>query len=311
MEIVKKEFYFDSCVNGERIFVRTAGPEDGVPVRGIVQIAHGMAEHSLLYDSFMEYLAENGFFAAANDHLGHGKSVSCGGVYGYFGEGGCKNLVEDMHRLFSILHTERKELPYFLIGHSMGSFLSRSYAAKYGNDLTALVLLGTGAGPGTAKLEAQRAVANAIVRRKGPLGHDPMFAKLSTGKFNEYFAPARTPNDWLSRDEAEVDRYTRDPLCGFSLTVSGYRDILDLQAQINSEKWGRAVPDIPILFASGDQDPVGDFGKGVRKSAEYLLRTGHKRVAVKLYPGARHVLLCETNRSEVFRDLLAFLTDSP
>lgn len=308
MNLCRREFSFDSCVTGEKIFVRTVAPEESRPLRGIVQIAHGMAEHSLLYENFAQYLASNGFFVAANDHLGHGKSVSKGGAYGYFGKGGCQNMVDDMHRLFSFCHEKYQRLPYFLIGHSMGSFLARRYASQYGDGLSGLILLGTGCGPAKSVLKMQRMFAEAIVRRKGPLGHDPLFEKLSTGRFNHYFSPTRTPNDWLSRDEKEVDRYTEDPLCGFVLTVSGYRDILDLQAEINSEKWGKAVPDIPILFASGDQDPVGAFGKGVRRSADYLLWTGHTKVTVKLYHGARHVPLCETNRSEVYRDLLAFLT---
>lgn len=210
MELVKEEFYFNSCVPGEKIFVRVIRPPQE-NIRGIVQIAHGMAEHSLYYEDFAEYLARKGFIVAANDHLGHGKSVSRGGIYGYFGDGGCKNLVEDMHRLFSLLHSSHEELPYFLIGHSMGSFLARSYAAKYSDNLAGLILLGTGAGPGKAKLKAERLFADAIVRKKGPFAHDPLFAHLSTEKFNEYFRPVRTANDWLSRDEKEVDRCTKDP----------------------------------------------------------------------------------------------------
>ena len=306
IDTLQRELSFDSCSGNERISVRIVEPADRFQVRAVLQIAHGMAEHSLLYMDFAAYMASRGFAVAVNDHLGHGKSVSSGGAYGYFGPGGCQSMVTDMHKLSYLMKLDYPSLPYFLMGHSMGSFLARSYTAQYGNELAGVIYLGTGAGPGPLMLKAQLAFANGVVKKKGPLAHDPMFMKLSTGQFNKAFAPNRTENDWLSRDEKEVDRYTNDPLCGFSLTVSGYRDILALESEINQSGWYRAVPDLPILIASGDKDPVGDFGKGARKVAEGLKKTG-RNVTFKLYPGARHVLLCETNKDEVYADIAGFL----
>lgn len=167
MDVLHREISFESCVENERIFVRIVEPADRFQIRGILQIAHGMAEHSLVYVNFARYMAEQGFAVAVNDHLGHGKSVSSGGSYGYFGEGGCRNLVEDMHKLSHLLQEEYSEKPLILMGHSMGSFLARSYCAKYGNELAGAVFMGTCGNPGKAVLSVERAVAEGKIRRLG------------------------------------------------------------------------------------------------------------------------------------------------
>lgn len=306
--IIRKDISFASTLEGERIQVRVTEPEDAEDIRGILQVAHGMAEHSALYNEFASYMAELGLVVAVNDHLGHGRSVS-GGAYGYFGEGGCQNLLRDMKKLSTILQQEHPGLPLVLLGHSMGSFLTRAYLARFGSELAAAIILGTGEIPNRMMWKSQCLLAEQIVRKKGPKGHDPLFAKLSTQRFNKVFAPNRTPNDWLSRDEKEVDRYTGDPLCGFDLTASAYRDILLLQGEIAGKQWAEKVPKLPLLVLSGDKDPVGDFGKGVERVVKNLQETGHS-VEWKLYPEARHVLLCETNRAEVFHDIEKFIFDN-
>ena len=244
---------------------------------------------------------------AINDHLGHGRSVSKGGAFGYFGPGGAQNLVRDMRKLTFLMREEYPDAPYFLMGHSMGSFLARSYAAQFGSELAGAVFMGTCGPQNRAVMAAERRLADKLVNKLGPKAHHPLFARLSTGRFNKAFAPNRTASDWVTRDAQEVDRYVADPLCGFDLTVSGYRDVVYLQSEVTSERWLRRVPkSLPILLISGDQDPLGDFGKGVRRLSSRLEATGHQ-VKTILYPGARHALITETNRSEVFRDILAFL----
>lgn len=309
MDILQREMSYESCLNGERIFARVFQPADSCRVKAILQIAHGMAEHSLLYVDFARQVASQGYVVAVNDHLGHGKSVSAGGSYGYFGDGGCRNLVCDMHKLNSIIRKDYPEVPCFLLGHSMGSFLARSYAAQYGAQLSGLILVGTCGNAGKAVYKAEKLLAEHILKKKGARGHDPIFAKLSTKKYNKAFPPCRTPNDWISRDTRQVDLYTNDPLCGFDLTVSGYRDIICLQEEINSRQGYKKIPDIPILIVSGDRDPVGGFGKGVRRFAEKMNKTGH-RVKVVLYPGARHAILTETNSSEVYEEIMNFLSSA-
>jgi alpha-beta hydrolase superfamily lysophospholipase len=193
-----------------------------------------------------------------------------------------------------------------MMGHSMGSFLTRAYCAQFGSELAGAIVLGTAA-PNMALMKAEKVYANSLVKKRGEKGHDAVFDNLSVKTFNKSFNPNRTVSDWLSRDEKEVDLYVADPLCGFELTTSGYRDILDMEIQINTGEWYRKVPDIPILIMSGDKDPVGEFGKGPKKVAKGLARTGHN-VRLILYPEARHVLLCETNKDEVYGDIFNFLS---
>lgn len=310
MKLLQKEMSFESNADGERIFVRILEPADRNNVKGVLQIAHGMAEHSLLYMDFAAYMASNGFAVAINDHLGHGKSVSTGGSYGYFGEDGPDNLLKDMHKLYEIMRYDYPYQPYLLLGHSMGSFLARVYSARYGGDLSAVIYLGT-CGPMQRSISAgRRTFAEAKRKKFGSRAHDSAFARHSTQRYNGAFAPNRTKFDWLSRDEAFVDRFGSDPLCGFDLTISGYCDILALQEQINTSRWFHSVPKgLPILLMSGSRDPLGNFGKGIRQLAQRLVRTGHD-VQLILYPEARHTLLCETNREEVYQDILTFCTSA-
>lgn len=308
MDILNREMSFDSCVDDERIFVRIIEPADKQNVKAVLQIAHGMAEHSLLYVDFAKHIASNGYAVAINDHLGHGKSVSSGGAYGYFGKGGCQNMVDDMHKLHILMRKDYPQVPYILMGHSMGSFLARAYTSQFKGELNGAIYSGTCGNHGKMNLALEKAISNAIVKKKGEKSHDKIFAKLSTVKFNSAFAPFRTPDDWLSSDTNEVDKYTQDPLCGFDLTSSAYRDIAYLQSQISSSSWYKNVPDIPILMISGARDPVGEFGKGVKYVADRLKKSGHD-VRLVIYPKASHVVLCETNKSEAYDEISKFLED--
>ncbi len=306
MEFTTKEMTYDASSGEGRIFALGFAPAEKSAVRGILQIAHGMAEHSRRYESFAKYLVSKGFAVCINDHAGHGKSALDEESYGYFGPGGYLNLVKDMDKLRRIVQEDFPGVPYMIMGHSMGSFLTRRYLSTYGEGVRGAVICGTSAGLSPPVMKAGLAYAEKIVAKKGPKGHDDRLKNLTTGGYNHAFHPARTPNDWLSRDEAQVDLYNQDPLCGFDFTVSGYRDLVRLLFDVNQPQWFRSVPDIPILMVSGDQDPVGDFGKGVRKVYRRLVKTGHD-VQLILYPGGRHELLNETNRDQVYQDIASFL----
>lgn len=212
------EFTFDSSTAHNKIFTRLYEP-DGKP-KAVLQISHGMAEHSALYKPFCEYMAQRGFVAVINDHLGHGRSVTSGALYGHFGEkGGLYNVVEDQRNLQSIMREKYPELPYFLMGHSMGSFIAREFAAAYGNSLTAVVFMGTSAGISTAMWKAERTYLNMLKKAKGARAKIPSLEKIATGPYNKKFKPNRTNYDWVTSKEEEVDRFVNDPLCGFPLTV--------------------------------------------------------------------------------------------
>lgn len=306
MELTTKEITYDASSGEGRIFARAFAPKDKSTVKGILQIAHGMAEHSLRYASFAQFLVSKGFVVCINDHAGHGKSVIDEESYGYFGPGGYFNLVKDMDKLRRKIQEDFPNVPYMIMGHSMGSFLTRRYLSEYGEGVKGAVICGTSAGFSSPVMKAGLAYADKIVAKKGPKSHDDRLKNLTTGGYNHSFQPARTENDWLSRDEAQVDLYNQDPLCGFDFTVSGYRELVHLLFDVNKPQWFRSVPDLPILMVSGDQDPVGNFGKGVKKVYRRLVKTGH-HVQLILYPGGRHEILNETNKEQVYHDIGEFL----
>lgn len=301
------EFTFNSCTAKNKIFTRLYEP-DAAPV-GVLQIAHGMAEHSALYKPFCEFMAQQGFVVVINDHLGHGRSVTSGAMYGHFGDkGGLYNVVEDMRNLQSIMREKYPALPYFLMGHSMGSFVAREFAASYGTSLNGAVFMGTSAGLSEAAWQAELAALKLLRKAYGGKEKSQYLADLATGPYNKKFKPNRTAFDWVSSKEEEVDRYVRDPLCGFPLTVQGYIDLGTLLQAVNKDEWYRRVPrKLPIYLISGEFDPVGNMGKGVRRVEKKLRQTGHN-VKTMLYPRIRHALVTEINSDRVFADILDFLT---
>ena len=300
------EFTFNSCTPQNKIFTRLYEP-DTEPV-AVLQISHGMAEHSALYKPFCAYIAQRGFVVAINDHLGHGRSVSSGALYGHFGDcGGLYNVVEDVRNLQSIMREKYPELPYFLMGHSMGSFIAREFAAAYGASLTAAVFMGTSAGIPESVWKAERVYLNMLKKSKGGRAKLPYLEQIATGPYNRKFKPNRTPYDWVTSKMEEVDRFQNDPLCGFPLTVQGYIDLGTLLHAVNTDEWYRRVPKrLPVYLISGEDDPVGGGGKGVRKIEKKLRETGHN-VTTTLYPRIRHALVTEVNSDQVFEDVYRFL----
>jgi alpha-beta hydrolase superfamily lysophospholipase len=279
---------------------------DGSP-KAVVQIAHGMAEHSARYARLAQALTDNGYAVYAHDHRGHGATAS-EADHGYFaGENGWDAVVADVRAVTRFAQEEQPGLPVFLLGHSMGSFLSRSYVIEDSRDLAGLVLSGTGGDPGPLG-KVGLAVARLEARLRGGRHVSPMLDKLTFGQFNAAFKPNRTGFDWLSRDEAEVDAYVADPLCGRTFTSGFFVDLFGGIQRINDRKQvARVRRDLPILLVAGDKDPVGDGGKGPRAVGEQYSSVGIVDVTCTLYPGARHEIFNETNRDEVTQDVIAWL----
>ena len=277
--------------------------------RGVVQIVHGVAEYAGRYGHVARFLNEQGFAVCGEDHLGHGKTAS-DGKYGYFAsKGGWDFLVRDIRRLRELEGEKFPGVPYVMLGHSMGSFLTRTYLIRCPGTVDGAVLSGTGQEP--APLVAfGRALSGVLCALRGPEYVSGLVYDLSLGAYNKPFQPSRTSADWLSRDEAMVDADLRDPLCTFKPTVSMFRDMMGgLQYIARPSNLKKMDPDTPVYFFSGDRDPVGSMGRGVKKVAGMFRRAGCRDVTVRLYPGGRHEMLNEINRGEVMEDLLSWLEE--
>ena len=301
-----KEFYFPARLDA-RIHCCQWIPE-GKP-RGVIQIVHGIAEYAARYDNLAKVFTDHGFVVVAEDHMGHGGSISREIPQGCFADGWLA-AVSDIYRLMQMTKEEYPDLPYVIYGHSMGSFMTRTLLYTYPEaGLKAAVLSGTGWMP-KAVLRTGRAVCAAEGRRKGMNSCSPMIDKLMFGSYNKGYENPRTPVDWLSRDAAEVDKYIADPLLGFPASVGLAREMLGGMLMNEDKKNLDKMPkDLPVLFVSGDKDPVGSNGKGVQQAYEAFQAAGMRDVRIKLYPGARHELHNELNREELHRDVLAFLED--
>lgn len=280
-------------------------------IRGILQISHGMLEFVERYGEFARFLNRHGILTVGNDHLGHGGSVRSEAYYGYFAEkNGNKILLSDMRELQRMTQEKYPDLPYFLLGHSMGSFLARQYLCQYGNYLDGAIICGTAWHSGL-EARAGMLLCRLIARGKGWRYRSHLVNRLAIGSFNRKFHPARTPLDWLSRDEEAVDRYRSDPRTQFVFTVNAYEQMFAGLKYLSDSKNLACMPkDLPVLFAAGEEDPVGNFGLGVKKTAVAFRAAGMKNVACRLYPNDRHEILNERNRREVYQDMLGWMENT-
>ena len=293
--------------NGKtNIHVRRCTPDSEIV--GIVQIAHGIAEHVKRYDAFAAFLADHGYLVVANDHLGHGKSICDESDLGFFAEtGGWELVVGDMRKLFELTSAKFPGLPYFLFGHSMGSFLTRTYLIRYPEGLAGAIISGTG--QQIPPVVASGKMMGRQAQRRGAKYKSERLNQVAFGSYNNRYKVKRTPYDWLSRDNAAVDKYIADPLCGFIPSVTLFVDMMEGIELIGSvENCTPMNKDLPVLFVSGDMDPVGEFGKGVLRAYNIFLSAGMNDVTLKLYHDCRHELLNELNRDKVMKDILGWLT---
>ncbi len=304
---VSSAYYFPSSDGKTLIHVSQWTPTSR-PIRGVVQISHGVAEYAARYDPFARFLCAAGFLCVANDHLGHGLSQIEGQPPVYFGEqDGWTHVVDDMAQLQRRTAKAYPELPYFIFGHSMGSFITRTYLIRYPGQVRGAVLCGTGH-QSPLVVSGGLLVANSEIRKLGAAAFSPKADQLAFGAYNKAFAPARTKYDWISANPDNVDDYIADPLCGGDATLGLFRDMLTgIQFLTKQSNINQMDKDTAVLFIAGDQDPVGSMGKGVKRARAAFQRAGVRDLSLKLYHGLRHEILNEKSRRFVYQDVLSWL----
>lgn len=276
--------------------------------RAIVQIIHGIAEHIGRYDGFAQWLNGHGIAVVGEDHMGHGGSIQYG-TQGWF-SGGWFTAVEDSYELMKQTMARFPGIPYFLLGHSMGSFMARTLIAKHPDSgLAGCILSGT-AWQLNPLLKAVMPLCDLVCRLDGEKNPSPKLQNLAFGAYNSRVEHPRTPYDWVNRSDREVDAYIADPWCGFTASAGLLRDMMTGISWIQRESTLRAMNKaLPVYFIAGGDDPVGNYGKGVRKAAAAFEKAGMEQVSIKLYPLGRHEILREVNRLEVYEDILRWLSN--
>lgn len=277
--------------------------------KGIVQIAHGMAEHIGRYDDFATSLAEEGYIVVGNDHLGHGKSVISEEHYGYFSQkDGILNLIEDMETLRRKTKSAFPELPYFFLGHSMGSFLVRKYISLYGANIQGAVLVGTG-NQDKIQLSSGILLIKILKAIRGEFHRSRLVNYLVVGKNSIHFnRPSDASKSWISKNPENVREYKEDSMSGFLMTLNGYENLLKLVWQIKDKnEVGKIPKELPIMLLSGKEDPVGNFGRGVLSVYHQYQKQEIRDLGWKLYPKDRHEILNEEDKEVVYQDIVNWL----
>jgi alpha-beta hydrolase superfamily lysophospholipase len=301
---VKSVNFSFQTVDGATLYVR--GWVVDKP-KAIVQILHGMAEHGGRYARLAQALATAGYSTYAHDHRGHGLSIPEGSPPGHKADSdGWNRIVEDAHGVNREIAKRHPGVPIIILGHSMGSFVLQQLLFEHPNDMIAAALSGSNGKPPPIAMLA-KLIARIERARVGKRSPSPIMQKLTYEQYNKAFAPNRTEFDWLSRDTKEVDKYVADPLCGFAVSTQVWIDMLAALDRIANPRNVAKVPKgMPLYLFAGDRDPVGDFGKGMKKLYDAYKRAAVFDVRLKLYPDARHETLNETNRQEVMDDFIAW-----
>jgi alpha-beta hydrolase superfamily lysophospholipase len=310
MEVIKMAFINEEITypsaNGKDTITAQIWFDDSSEPRGIVQIVHGMNEYMGRYEDFVRFLTQNGYIVCGNDITGHGKSKGVDG-YGYFGDkDGNLVIVADVRKMNELIAQRYPKLPVVMLGHSMGSFICRSYITKYGDSLRGIIISGT-SGPNPLA-GVGSFLSGAIKLFKGPKHPSPFLCNMAFGSYNDKYPEKRTEYDWISRDTAIVDQYAADEMCTYDFTAGGYHDLLKLIKEISTKQWAENVPkDKPYFIFSGSMDPVGEYTKGVTIVYDRMKAAGVKNITLKFYEGGHHEMLNDTERATVYSDVLGWI----
>lgn len=305
MDFIHNEYKLASKTGITDIFIQSLAPADKSRVRGIIQIVHGMAEHTDRYLDAAKSFCEAGFAVFMHDHAGHGRSVKNDDDLGFFGErDGEEKLVDDVKSVAELAKQSYPGLKLIIWGHSMGSFITRRFIAKYPGEADAAVICGTSGANPAAAMGAM--IADLIGKAKGAHYRSKFIDNLAFGAYNKKFT-GNTGYEWLSVNQENIDKYIADDKCGFLFTAYGYRDLFRLLGSVSTKGWYAAVPKtLPMFLIAGDMDPVGNFGKGVSEVYNKLRESGHNNVSIKLYSGLRHEIHNESCNKTVYNDIITF-----
>lgn len=299
----RNDFTIESQFDGLEIKVVVMVPD--TQIRGVVQFAHGMAEHKERYFDFMKYLAAAGFVTVIHDHRGHGESLRSPEDLGYFYDNTGRAVVEDLHQIAVAVQEMYPQKPYILFGHSMGSLVARCYAKKYDSYLDKLILCGPPAKNGLISVALW--LTRQIENRKGDRHRSKLLNSLALGPY-EKVAEKEQPNSWICCNKEIVEEYNKNPLCGFNFTVNGYQNLFSLLKETYTKTgWACEKPDLPILFLAGSQDPVIGGEKGWQGAKDFMTQVGYTQVQDILYDDLRHEILNEENHSPIFSDILKWM----
>ena len=278
--------------------------------KAVVQLIHGMVEHIERYDDFAKFLCSKGFLVVGHDHLGHGQSVLSVEDWGYITDNSpARALVRDIHHLRVLTQKRYPDIPYFILGHSMGSYLLRRYLTHKGQGLSGAIIEGTGSESDT-KIRVGLTLVRALARSKGwHYRTDSLQEMTFNSAYKGYdLTLTDTENSWICSDPEIVQKYIDDASCGFTFTTSGFEALLSTVLFVNQKKNIERIPkELPLYIISGEKDPVGNLGKGVKNVYHQYVKAGITDVECKLYPDARHELHNEPIKDEVYADILGWI----
>lgn len=299
--IYRFEFYIPSSDGISRLHGIHWAPDRAV--RAVFQISHGMIDHIGRYDAFARTMAKRGIAVIGHDHLGHGKT-GAKEKHGIFAaENGAFYVLEDIRIISEYVKRQYRGVRHYILGHSMGSFFVRRYLTLHSDSVDGAVIMGTGS-QSLVMLQAGSIAVKCIVKMEGRQSYNHFLHRLVLGSYNKPFEPGETFHDWLSRDTEQAKRYESDPDCRFIFSNGAYEDFFQIMMDVHKEKQFERIPKkLPVLLISGDRDPVGEMGKGVKRVYRSYKRLGLTDVTLKLYPGARHELINEINKEEVYEDI--------
>lgn len=277
--------------------------------KAVVQILHGMAEHKERYDEMCNVLAKLGFVVIIADHRGHGESFSEDIPLGYFAdENGWIVNLRDQNMFSQAVKEKYRRLPFFILGHSMGSLFACSYLKRYEDVMDGMILSGM---PAYNKaVPAGKNLCGIVCKTKGKKGHSNLVRNMAEGGYIKTIKNPKTPYDWISYNEENVAAYAQDPLCGFPFTNKGYADLMDGMMDVFArEDWRVLKPQLPILFIAGQDDPCADVPKGFENSVNTLMKAGYENIEAQVYENMRHEVFNEQQRAIVYKDFVSWLNN--